>query len=121
MSLSFLFCNRQINGLALVVVTCLKEVDSIVADQVHEPMLLREATRPSPCEEIFQRFWLTDSVKGISHDRIHQIQRSRRNSAVALNPEQQILTELWMKDGIALSSRTSRPFSPGAEITVGCS
>jgi hypothetical protein len=43
-----------------------QEIDSFVANQIHESMLLGDPSRPQVRTEVAQRFGLTDSLEGIS-------------------------------------------------------
>lgn len=50
---------------ASVMVSGLQEIDTIVAHQIDEAMLLGEPTRPRSRGKIFEGFWFADSGKGI--------------------------------------------------------
>lgn len=71
---------------ASVMIPCLQKVDAIGADQVHEPMLLRDAAGPRVRGEVAQRLRLADATKRILHDCFDETEDSQRHTPVCLNP-----------------------------------
>jgi len=53
----------------LVMVASLQEVNPITTYQVNEAMLLSNTPRSGVCSKILERFWLSDTVKRVFHDR----------------------------------------------------
>ena len=70
-----------------IVVSSLKKVDSIIADQIDDAMFLRQTPRPSSRQRILQRFGLSDSSKGIGHDRFDQVEGPQGNFPFGFDPE----------------------------------
>ena len=96
-----------------IVVTRLKEVDTVVPDEIHEPVLLREPARPRSDREVLQRLRLADTSEGNAEDGLHQFQSPENDPAVCLDPVPKVPSELGLKDGIAraptLSIVATRP------------
>jgi hypothetical protein len=67
-------------------IASLQEVDALISDQVNDPMLLRQTTRPRASRQILQRFWLADSGEWITYDCLDQIERAQGNLAVGCHP-----------------------------------
>ncbi len=44
----------------------LEEVDPLVLNEVHEPVLLRDAARPGAGRQVLERFGLSNSRAGIT-------------------------------------------------------
>ena len=84
-----------------IVVTGLKEVDAVLPDQIHEPVLLREPARPGSGREVLQRLRLADTSEGIAENGLHQFQSPESDPTVCLDPVPKVLSELGLKDGIA--------------------
>ena len=53
-------------------ITCLKEIDSFLADEINEAVFQGQMSRPGVGGEILERFRLAKSRKGIAHDRLDQ-------------------------------------------------
>jgi hypothetical protein len=89
-------------SLSSVVVARLEKVDPNSANQVDDPVLLGEAAGPGTGRQILQRLRLPDSLEGVAHDRLDQVEGPERNPAVGLNPEPQILAKFGVEDGFSL-------------------
>ena len=83
-------------------VSGLQEIDPVVPDEIDEAMFLSEAAGPDAWSQIFERFRLADSGKGISHDRLDQGEGSQGCLAVGLNPVSQVVTEFRLENGLAM-------------------
>ncbi len=70
-----------------IVVSSLKEVDSIIADQIDDAMFLRQTSRPSTRQSVLQRFRFSDSSKGIGHDRFDQVKGPQGDFSLGFAPE----------------------------------
>jgi len=81
------------------VVAAHKEVDAVIANEVDEPVLLCDATRPDVRAHVAQRFRFAYSAKGVAHDGFDQVKHSERDPAVRFNPEPEIFAELVLKCG----------------------
>jgi len=79
-------------------VTSLKKINRFVADAVYEPMFLRDAPRPTACEQVSERFWLTGALEWIAHHRFDQIQHPDCRTPVGFDPIPQVFPELGMED-----------------------
>src|ERR1035441_1069158 len=78
-------------------VTSLKKINSFVADTVDQAVFLRDAPRPTTCEQMSERLRLPRALKWITHYRFDQIQHSDCGAPVGLDPISQVLTELRME------------------------
>jgi len=79
----------------------LEEINAVVAHQVDDAMLLREAPGPYAGSEVLQRLGPSDASKGVPHDSLYHIQRPQGNLAVPSHPVPQVFSELRMKHGFA--------------------
>jgi hypothetical protein len=50
-----------------------EEIDTVVADQVHEAMFLGDPSGPDVRSEMLDGFWLSDALEGIAHDGFNQL------------------------------------------------
>ena len=67
-------------------ITSLKEIDPVVANQVDEAMLLGKTAGPYAGGEIFERFRLANTCKGIAQDGLNQIERPQGSLTVDFDP-----------------------------------
>lgn len=86
---------------ALIMVSCLEEINAVIAHQVDDAMLLREAPGPYAGSEVFKRLGPSDAPKGVPHDSLYDIQRTQGDLAVRFHPVPQVISELRMKHGFA--------------------
>src|ERR1035438_9113170 len=89
-------------------VTSLKKINSSVADTVDQAVFLRDAPRPTTCEQMSERLRLSRALKWITDYRFDQIQHSDCGAPVGPDPISQVLTELRMEH--------SSPFTSPARI-----
>ena len=82
---------------------CLKKVNSVIANQLHDAMLLCQTARPSISQRILQRFRFANALKRIGHDRLDQVKCSQSDFPFRLDSVSQILAKLRMKNGITLT------------------
>jgi len=61
-----------------VVIPGLEEVDSVGGDEVDEAMFLCEAPRPGTRSEEPERLRLSNTLEGIPHDRLDEIENAER-------------------------------------------
>jgi hypothetical protein len=78
-------------------VPCLQKVDSILADQIHDAMFLREAAGPCAGRQILQGLRFSHASEGVSQYCLYQIQSSECCFSINLNPVAQVFNELRMK------------------------
>src|SRR4051794_10276027 len=57
-----------------IVVASLEEVDPIVADEVDDPMLLGQPTRPDAGPEVLERLGLANSAERVTDDGLDQVE-----------------------------------------------
>ncbi len=81
----------------LIMVARLDEVDPNAAYHIDEPMFFRDATEPRSCENVLQRFGLSDA-KGIPQHRLDQIEHPQRHPSINVDPIAQVLAKFGMKD-----------------------
>lgn len=81
----------------------LKKINHFVAGTVYQAVFLRDAPRPTTCEQIPELLGLAWALKWIAHYRFHQIQYSDCGAPVRLDPISKVLTELRMEDGDSLT------------------
>ena len=79
-------CKHTWLNVGSVVVAALQELDSVGLDQIYAAMLLGDAPGPDIGTEVFQRFGLADTVKGVAQNGLNQLQQSLCGTAVRLNP-----------------------------------
>jgi hypothetical protein len=91
-----------------IVVARLEEIYNVIADAVYQTVFLRNAPRPTTCEQISQRLGLSRALERIAHHCLGQIQNSDGSAPVGFDPIPQILPELGMKDGEPLNARLHR-------------
>ena len=82
-----------------VVVTSLKEIDDLVTGAVNQPVFLRNASRPTAREQVFEWLRLACALEWIAHYSFDEIQHPERCDPVGLDPIAQILSKLGMEDG----------------------
>jgi hypothetical protein len=80
------------------VVSSLEEINGLVRDPVHQAVFLSDAARPTPRQEISQRFGLSWSFKGVPHNGVDEIQHPDCRASFGFDPKTQILRELGLKD-----------------------
>lgn len=78
----------------------LQEIDSVATNQIDEPVFLREAPRPDPLGEVFQRLGLSNPFKRAAHDRFDQIEDPQCHPPIHVDPEPQVVEKFRMKNGI---------------------
>ena len=81
-----------------IMVTGLKKINGFVADAVYQPMFLRDAPRPTTCQQISERFGLARTLEWIANYRFDQIQHSGGDSPVGFDPVSQVFPKLRMED-----------------------
>lgn len=86
-----------------VVVSALKEVESIVTHQVDEAMLLGDSTRPDVGTEVPDRLGLADTREGVTADGFDEVHDLQGHTTIRLNPKPQVFAELVLEDGGARS------------------
>jgi len=61
-------------------------------------MFESKPARPNPGAEVFEGFWLPDSLERFSHCGLHKIEKPERCASVGLYPEAQVLAKLLLED-----------------------
>jgi hypothetical protein len=81
----------------------LEEIDPVFTDDIDDPVLLGQPSRPGAREDVLQRLGLTDTGEGVSQNGLDEIQSPQGNSAINLDPVSEILPKLRLKDGDPLT------------------
>ena len=84
-------------------VASLEKIDRLIADAVHQPMLLRQTARPTAREKILERPGLAGPLEGIAHDCLHKIQHPDGGAPLVLDPKPQVFEELLLKDSDSIT------------------
>jgi len=90
---------RPIRLLKSIMVTRLQKINSILADQVNNAMLLREAARPCTGRKMLQWLRLSDAGKRFSQNGFNQIKSPKCRLSVRFDPITKIFPKLGMKYG----------------------
>jgi hypothetical protein len=69
-----------------VVVARLKEINALVSHEVHQPVLLRHAPRPTSVKVELQRLRFPNAVERIPQNGLHEFQDSKGRLAFRSNP-----------------------------------
>ena len=78
-------------------VPSLEEVNGFVRDMVHQPVFLSNTPGPTSGEDKFQRFGLSRALERISHDCLHEVEDSDRDTALVFDPKPEVLKKLGLK------------------------
>jgi hypothetical protein len=97
-------------------ITSLKKINRFVADPVYQPMFLRDAPRPTTCEQISERFGLARALERIPHHGFDQIQHSDCGAPVGFDPISQVFSELGLEDGGPLTFPWHRVSLAGIQL-----
>jgi hypothetical protein len=81
----------------LIVISSLKKIDPVVANEVYKAMLLGKTTRPDAGGEIFERFGFANACKGITHDGLDQVERTHGGLKVDFDPVAEVFPELRLE------------------------
>ena len=79
----------------------LKKIDSVVANEVYQAMLLGKTARPDARGEIFKWFRFANACKGIAHDSLDQVERTHGNLSVGFDPVAEVFPELRLEDSFS--------------------
>ena len=83
----------------------LKKMDLRVKHEIHDPVFLRQTSGPGIRCQIFQELWLSRSTEGVAKNVFDQVQSTKGNSAISLDPKSQVFPELRMKHRLSFDSR----------------
>ncbi|GMR11122.1 MAG: hypothetical protein BMS9Abin28_1947 [Anaerolineae bacterium] len=64
----------------------LEEVNSLVSNQVHEPMLLSYAARPGAWRQVLERFVLSNSREGVAQDGLNKAYHTESRLSIGDDP-----------------------------------
>ena len=81
-----------------IVVSGLKEINSVMTHEVHDPVFLGQPSRPSAGCQMLERLGLADAGERITKDGLHKIQRPEGYLPIRFYPEPKIFAELRLKD-----------------------
>ena len=82
----------------LIMVSCLQEIDLLIAHQIDQPMLLGNAARPGVGHEILERLRFSDARKWIAGNGFNQLEDTQCGRAISLNPKAQVFHKLGLED-----------------------
>ena len=77
----------------------LQEIDAPVLHDVHETVLLRDASRPATLQVVAQGLGLSDATKGIAQSGLDELEHAECRAAIPADPVAKILAEFGMEDG----------------------
>ena len=80
-------------------VSSLEEVNGIIRDTVHQAVFLVDTTRPAACQHVSKRLGLSQPLEWIPHHCLDEIEHSNCSAALGLDPKEEVLPELRLKDG----------------------
>ena len=95
----------------LIVVAGLDKVDSIVADDIDEAMLLGEPPGPDIGAQILEWFGFADPAERLAHDGFDEGKNSESCAPISLDPIAQVVAKLGLKHRIALRGRWNLAFT----------
>src|SRR6266536_1925478 len=96
--------------LSLVVISCLEEVDPVVAHQIHDAVLGGEPAAPHIRAEVLERLRLPDSLERVAHHGFHDLEGSPSDAGSGFDPPREIFPELDLEDRDApLATRGQAP------------
>ncbi len=82
-------------------ITSLKEIDPVIANQVYDAMLLGKTTGPDAGGKIFERFGFANACKGIAHDCLDQIECPQGRFSFGFDPIAEVFPKLRLEDGFS--------------------
>jgi hypothetical protein len=85
------------------VISCLQEIDAVLANSVYEAVFLGNSAGPATREHIFKWLRLPDAGERIAQNRFNQVKGAQRDFAIRINPISQVFTKFWMENRISLS------------------
>ena len=80
----------------------LQKVHSFVEYPIHQPVLVSEPPGPDVRPKVFERLRLPNPFKGVSEDRVEQVEEPQREPATVLDEVSQIGAEVGSKDASRL-------------------
>jgi len=99
------------------VIARLQKIYSSFADLIHQPVFLRNASRPGSGEQILQWFWLADSRKWIAQNRFDQLQDAQRGFTVLFHPMPEVFAEFRVEYSIPFNDPAQGP-APAVDLRV---
>lgn len=95
-----------------VVIPRREKTDSIVGDLIDEPVFSVDATRPPSGEFAAEWFGLSQSSKGISEYRVHELERAQGPPAIGTCPVRQVFKESAIEYCLPLPRSRHSPGRP---------
>jgi hypothetical protein len=89
----------------------LQEIDAIVADEIHQPILASDASRPDIPTHLLEMLGLAYSRERVSHDGLDQIENTKRRFSVCINPPAHIFQTFGLDDGVSICARPVLPMT----------
>jgi hypothetical protein len=88
---------------ASVVIPSLEEIDAIVGDEVDDPVLLGQPSRPDIRAQMPKGFRLAQTGKGVRHDGLDERHDLESDAPVLFDPVSKVLSELVLKNAVPTS------------------
>ena len=75
--------------------------------KIDDTMFLSQAACPSSGREVLEGFGLTDTRKRISHDRLDNFHKTKRDSPLGMNPRAKVIAELGLENSHSMGAHGS--------------
>lgn len=85
-------------GVTSVVISRLDEMHLVLSDEVHDAMLLSQATGPGSAGEVLQGFRLSQTLERVSQDVLYDVERPERDLPVIRHPEPEVFPKLVVEN-----------------------
>ena len=82
-------------------ISSLKKIDTVVANEVNEAMFLGKTTRPDSGGEIFEWFGFANACKWIAHDGLDQVERTHGGLTVDFDPVAKVFPKFRLEDSFS--------------------
>jgi hypothetical protein len=80
------------------VIPGLEEVNAVVTNEIHDPVLGREPPAPDVGAEMLERLRLADSLERIAHHGLDDLERAPGGPWLGFDPPAEVFTELTLED-----------------------
>lgn len=86
-----------------VVIPSLKEIDAIVRDDVDDPVLLGQASRPDVRAQMPEGLRFPEPGERVRHDRFDERGDPESDASIVFDPVTKVFPELVLKDAVPIS------------------
>jgi len=91
-----------------IMISCLHKIDSIMADDINQPVFLCNPPGPDTGPKKFERLGFADTLERVSHDGLDQLKNPDGRFAVGFHPIAEVIPEFRLKHGFSLPFNTGR-------------